>query len=104
MEIIKDISKDIEKEIDRAECYAKKALKYKTMYPLTADHYFKAANNAIVEITSNLHAAVIELIDNYKKEKGNPPADMLRLYDILHEIHIEHLAAVKGMLSLYKEM
>ena len=104
MEIIKDISKDIEKEINRAECYAKKALKYKTMYPGPAEHYFKAANNALSEITSNLHPAVVELIDNYKKEKGNPPPDMLRLYDILHEMHTEHLAAVKGMLSLYKEM
>jgi hypothetical protein len=28
---------------------------------------------------------------------------MKTLYDILHRKHIEHAAAVKGMLALYKE-
>ena len=29
---------------------------------------------------------------------------MQMMYDILHRKHIEHAAAVKGMLALYKEM
>jgi len=43
MKIIEDISKDIEKEICSAECYAKKALEYKDSYPAVAEHYYKAA-------------------------------------------------------------
>lgn len=104
MEIIKRLSKDIEKEIDRAECYAKSALEVKALYPAVAEHYYKAANNAVAEITNNLHTAVVELIDGYRKEKGEPPADMKRMYEILHGMHMEHLAAVKGILTLYKEV
>ena len=104
MEIIKRLSKDIEKEIDKAEYYAKSALEVKALYPSIAERYFKAANNAITEITNNFHVGVTELIDNYRKEKGEPPSDMKRLYEILHGMHMEHLASVKGMLALYKEM
>jgi len=104
MKIIEDISKDIEKEISNAECYAKKALEYKEEYPAVAEHYYKIATQNIANITSNLHPAVTEIIEAYKKEKGEPPEHMKILYDILHKQQIEHLAAVKGMMSLYKDM
>ena len=104
MKIIEDISKDIEKEISRAECYAKKALEYKETYPSTAEHYYKVATQGILDITNNFHLAVTEIIEAYRKEKGEPPEPMKILYNILHKQHIEHLAAVKGMVSLYKEM
>ena len=45
-----------------------------------------------------------EELEAYKKEKGEPPEHMKILYDILHKQQIEHLAAVKGMMSLYKDM
>ena len=104
MKIIEEISKDIEKEINSAECYAKKALEYKDSYPLAADHYYKVAAQNVANITTNLHPAVTEIIDAYKKEKGDPPEHMQILYEILHNRYIEHLAAVKGIMSLYKEM
>jgi len=43
------------------------------------------------------------MIDDYKKLKGEIPEGMKTLYDILHRKHIEHLAAVKALLALYKE-
>jgi len=104
MKIIEDISKDIEKEICSAECYAKKALEYKDSYPAVAEHYYKAATQNVANITTNFHPAVTEIIEAYKKEKGEPPEHMKILYDILHKQQIEHLAAVKGMMSLYKDM
>ena len=104
MKIIEVISADIEKEIDRAECYIKRALEYKENYPTTAEHYYKAAIEAVANITGNFHPAVTELIDAYKKEKGEAPEPMKIVYNILHKQHIEHLAAVKGMTTLYKDM
>jgi len=50
-----------------------------------------------------LHTQIVAIIDAYKKEKGEPPEGMKLLYEILHRKHIEHAAAVKGMLALYKE-
>lgn len=104
MKIIEDISKDIEKEISNAECYAKKALQYKDAYPNVAEHYYKVATQSMANITTNLHPAVTEIIDAYRKEKGDPPEHMKILYDILHKQQIEHLAAVKGMMALYKDI
>lgn len=104
MKIIETISKDIEKEISNAECYAKKALEYKDSYPVVAEQYFKVATQCVANITNNLHPAVTGIIEAYRKEKGEPPEHMKILYDILHKQQIEHLAAVKGIMSLYKEM
>ena len=104
MKIIEEISKDIEKEISRAECYAKRAIEYKEKYPALAERYFKAATEGVTNITNNFHPGVVEIIDAYKKEKGEVPEHMQILYNILHKSHIENLAAVKGMLALYKEM
>ena len=49
-----------------------------------------------------LHNQVVTIITNYRKEKGDPPKEMQILYDILHKKHIDHVTAVKGMISLYK--
>jgi hypothetical protein len=49
-----------------------------------------------------LHTQVVAIIDEYKKNKGEPPEGMKTLYNILHRKHMEHAAAVKGMLALYK--
>ena len=40
---------------------------------------------------------------NLKEEIKEKPEVMATLYEILHRKHIEHAAAVKGMLALYKE-
>lgn len=103
MKIIAKISDDIEKEIENAEHYIKCALEKKDEYPELAELYFKLSNARIADITL-LHAQVVNLINEYKKEKGEPPESMKVLYELLHHKHIEHLAAVKGMIALYKEI
>lgn len=102
MRIIEQLSDKIAKEIDCAEEYAKCALMYKDERPLLAEVYYRIANEKISHMNL-LHDQVISIIDEYRKEKGDPPEAMQLLYDILHRKHIDHVAAVKGMLSLYKE-
>ena len=102
MKIIEKLSDMIEKEIDCAEKYAKCALEYKEEKPLLAETFFKIANEKITHM-SLLHAQVVSIIDEYRKKSGEPPEGMKLLYEILHRKHIEHVAAVKGMLALYKE-
>lgn len=101
MKIIEKLSDMIEEEIGDAGKYAKCAVYYKENDPDLADMFYKLAN-AEMEHMSMLHEQVVRKIENYRKEKGDPPQHMLMLYDILHKKHIESAAEVKGMLALYK--
>ena len=102
MKIIEELSDKIADEIDCAEKYAKCALYYKEERPSLAETYYKIATDKMMHM-GLLHTQVMQIIDEYRKTKGDPPKEMQVLYDILHRKHIEHAAAVKGMLSLYKE-
>lgn len=103
MKIIEKLSDKISCEISSAEQYAKCALEYKEDRPVLAEAMYKIANGKL-EHMGLLHTQVVAIINEYKQSKGQPPEAMKTLYQILHRKHIEHAAAVKGMLALYKEM
>jgi hypothetical protein len=42
-----------------------------------------------------LHNAVTAVIQKYRREKGEPPADMLAVYNYLHEKAIDDVKEVK---------
>ena len=102
MKIIEKLSDKIAKEIDCAEEYAKCALNYKEERPQLAEVFYRIANEKIAHM-GLLHGQVVAIIDEYRKKEGESPEVMKTLYEILHRKHIEHAAAVKGMLALYKE-
>lgn len=102
MEIIEKVSDKIEKEIDSAEDYVKCALEIKDERSQLAESFFKIASEKINWINL-LHTQIVAIIEEYRKKEGEPPEPMKVLYNILHRKHIEHVAAVKGMLALYKE-
>ena len=102
MKIIQKICDNISDEIDYAEDYAKDALYYRENWPQIAEIYYKIANDKLGHINL-LHSQVVAIIDDYRKKEGEPPEAMKTLYEIIHHKHIEHLAAVKGILSLYKQ-
>ena len=102
MKKIEKLSDKIEAEIESANEYAKCALELKETDPEIAEVYYKIAGNHLGDM-GLLHTQVVAIINDYRKEYGEPPDAMKTLYSILHKKHIEHAAAVKGMLSLYKE-
>lgn len=102
MKLIKKISKMIEDEIEGAECYVKMALKHKEDRPELAKMFYSLSMDEM-EHMSKLHGAVVEIIEEYRKEHGEPPAAMMAVYDYLHEKHISDAADVKTMQAMYKE-
>ena len=103
MKKIEDLSKKIENEITMANDYMKCAIDIKEADPVTAETYYKIAFNKMNDMNA-LHDRVAAIIEEYRKEHGDPPESMRTLYNILHKKHIENAASVKGMMELYKEM
>jgi hypothetical protein len=47
------------------------------------------------------HDAVVTLIENYRKEKGDPPESMMAVYSYLHERQITKAAMVKNLQDMF---
>lgn len=101
MKIIKILSKKIEEEICDARDYAKMALKYKEEYPDLARTVYNISLQEM-EHMNLLHKEVAEIIHKYRDTQGDPPAEMLAVYNYLHEEQIEKAAEVKSMQDMYK--
>ena len=101
MKIIKELSGYIDEEIDGAKTYAENALKYKEENPDLAKMFY---NMSIQEMDhmAELHKHVVDVIQRYRKEQGEPPAPMMAVYEYLHERQIKAAAEVKALQAMYK--
>jgi len=102
MKIIKTLSKKIEEEINDAKCYVKMALEYKETYPDLSRTLYTISLQEM-EHMQMLHNEVAEIIRKYREQNGEPPAEMLAVYNYLHEDQIEKATEVKTMQAMYKE-
>ena len=102
MKIIEVFSKKIEDTLNNAEDYINKANEYREDFPEASKALYNMSENEMSNITS-LHSAVVNIINNYKKENGDPPESMMVIYKYLHQKHIDHGAKIKTMQTMYKE-
>ena len=103
MKLIRELSDMIEDEIDGALEYAETATELKEEHRKLADTLYELSNEEVSHI-SRLHDEVVRLIEKYRAEKGEPPADMLAVYEYLHKKHIEKVAEIKRYQDMYKNM
>ena len=101
MKIIKELSGYIDEEIDGAKTYAENALKYKEERPELARMFYNMSLQEM-EHMNELHKQVVDIIQKYRKETGEPPVPMMAVYEYLHERQIAEAAKVKAMQAMFK--
>ena len=101
MKIIKCLSELIEGELIDADKYIELAMRWKNDEPDTADLFYELSTEEMGHV-DKLHEEVTELIDEYRKEHGEPPKDMMVLYEYLHEKQIGTATQIKVKQAMYK--
>lgn len=101
MKIIKCLSQKIEDELEDASAYIDLAMKWKAEEPDTADLFYDLSLEEMGHM-EKLHEEVVELIEEYRKEHGEPPKEMMILYEYLHEMHIKTATQIKVKQGMYK--
>lgn len=101
MNIIKCLSEKIDEELNDASAYVDLAMKWKAEEPDTADLFYELSMEEMGHV-DKLHEEVTEIIEEYRKEHGEPPKDMMVLYDYLHGKHIATATQIKVKQGMYK--
>ena len=100
MQVIKCLSENIECTLDAAEENIKKAIKYKDEYPVAAKAFY-TQSTILMDSIKGQHDAVVALIEAHRKEKGEPPAPMMAIYNYMHERQMNQAAAIKNLQDMY---
>lgn len=101
MMIIKCLSELIEEELEDANKYIDLAMKWRNEEPDTADLFYMLSTEEMGHV-DKLHEEVSELIEEYRKQKGEPPKEMMVLYEYLHEKHIGTATQIRIKQGMYK--
>lgn len=102
MKIIKILSEKIKDELSDAKSYASMAIEYKEEYPELSRTLYNISTQEM-EHMNLLHNEVAAIIKKYRETKGEPPADMLAVYEYLHKEQIEKAVEVKTLQNMYKD-
>lgn len=100
MKIIEKLTEMIEEEVEDAVKYAKCALKHKEDHPKLADTFYDLSVSELDHMNM-LHRQVVQIIDDHRKMKGDPPADMMAIYEYLHAKHMDKAAEAKMLQGMY---
>ena len=101
MKIIRCLSEKIEDELHDADEYIDLAMQWKTDEPQAAQVFAELSQEEMNHV-EKLHSAVAELINKYRAEHGDPPKEMMTLYEYLHRKHIADATKVKVKQGIFK--
>ena len=101
MTIIKCLSEKIEDELHDADEYIDLAMRWKQDEPDTANVFYELSLEEMNHV-DKLHKEVTELIEDYRRDHGDPPKEMMTLYDYLHEKHIGQATQIRIKQGIFK--
>ena len=101
MRIIQEVTDLINEEIHDVKKYAKLAAKVKTDCPGLAQVFYNLSTQEDSHQAA-LHAEVVKIIEQYRRTTGQPPAEMMAVYDYLHKQSIDALAEARRYQDIYK--
>ena len=102
MKLIEKLSDMIEEELDDAEKYVECALKHKDDHRSLADVFYTISTEEMRHVNL-LHQEATRIIEDYRRDEGDPPENMLAVYDYLHRRQVEHATNIRVMQTMYKE-
>lgn len=101
MKLIKELEELIEDEVSDIKKYAKMANEVREEHPQLAQvlYTISAQEEGHQQM---LHGEVVRIIEQYRREHGEPPAAMMAVYDYVHKKHIDKLAEAKRYQEMYR--
>lgn len=102
MRLIKILTNQIEEELEGAEDYISMALARREDHPSLSKTLYDISLDEMKHVDL-LHAEVVKMIEEHRRTKGEPPADMMAVYEYLHEKHIKLAARIKVMQGEYRK-
>jgi rubrerythrin len=101
MKLIRDLEEYIEDEIQDIKKYAKMATEVKNDYPTLAQVLFNISAQEDGHQAA-IHNEVVKIIEEHRRNHGEPPAAMMAVYDYLHKKSIDKLAEARMYQEVYK--
>ena len=101
MKLIKELEELIEDEVHDVKKYAKMAVELKVDHPQLAQVLYTISTQEEGH-QQMLHGEVVRIIEQYRREHGEPPAAMMAVYDYVHKKHIERMAEAKRYQEMYR--
>ena len=101
MKLIKELEELIEDEVHDVKKYAKMAVELKADHQQLAQVLYTISTQEEGH-QQMLHGEVVRIIEQYRREHGEPPAAMMAVYDYVHKKHIERMADAKRYQEMYR--
>ena len=101
MKIITQLVDLIDDELKGAKHYIKMARREKDVHPQISSAFADLAEAEMGHVRT-LHAEAAKIIENYRETTGEPPAEMLAVYNYEHDKQIDRASKIKQMIAEYR--
>lgn len=102
MKLISDLADSMADEVHDAKHRVKAAIEVKAEHPEIAKRHIEIAVQELAHADKD-HTSAVELITAYRRDNGEPPADMLAIWNEKHEKYMDKYARVKTMIDTFSK-
>jgi hypothetical protein len=101
VKIIVQLVEMIDDELCGAKKYIKMARREMNDHPHLANRFAELAE-AEMDHVKALHEEATRIIEEYRKQVGDPPADMLAIYNFMHDKQIDKASKIHQMIAEFR--